>query len=66
MSSTDEPQMTAAEPAPSELLETVTAPAKVMRIGSMVKQLLEECGRAHSTRPVESASRRSTSVRSSN
>jgi Protein of unknown function (DUF2587) len=25
-----------------ELMETVTAPAKVMRIGSMVKQLLEE------------------------
>ncbi len=26
----------------AELMETVTAPAKVMRIGSMVKQLLEE------------------------
>ena len=30
-----------------ELVETITAPAKVMRIGSMVKQLLEE---AHATR----------------
>jgi hypothetical protein len=31
----------APEPEP-DLMETVTAPAKVMRIGSMVKQLLEE------------------------
>ena len=53
MSSTDEPQMTAAEPAPSELLETVTAPAKVMRIGSMVKQLLEEVRSS----PLDEASR---------
>ena len=30
------------ETSDSELMETVTAPAKVMRIGSMVKQLLEE------------------------
>ena len=36
-----------------ELVETVTAPAKVMRIGSMVKQLLEE---AHATR-LDEASR---------
>jgi Protein of unknown function (DUF2587) len=30
------------EPEEAEQVETVTAPAKVMRIGSMVKQLLEE------------------------
>ena len=36
-----------------ELVETITAPAKVMRIGSMVKQLLEE---AHATR-LDEASR---------
>ena len=45
--STEEPPgetteiVVAAEPEP-EQMETVTAPAKVMRIGSMVKQLLEE------------------------
>jgi hypothetical protein len=39
--------------AQEELLETITAPAKVMRIGSMVKQLLEE---AHATR-LDEASR---------
>ena len=43
----EEPTAEAAEvvvaPQPEpELMETVTAPAKVMRIGSMVKQLLEE------------------------
>ena len=32
----------AAEPAVEPITETVTEPAKVMRIGSMVKQLLEE------------------------
>ena len=53
MSSTEETQVTAAEPAPSELLETVTAPAKVMRIGSMVKQLLEEVRSS----PLDEASR---------
>ena len=42
MSSTEEPEVKAAEPAPADQFETVTAPAKVMRIGSMVKQLLEE------------------------
>jgi hypothetical protein len=40
--SSHEPQESTAEVVPAELLETVTAPAKVMRIGSMVKQLLEE------------------------
>ena len=47
--SNDQPQgetaavVVAPEPAPEEeQTETVTAPAKVMRIGSMVKQLLEE------------------------
>jgi hypothetical protein len=40
--SSEEPQERPAEAAPAEQLETVTAPAKVMRIGSMVKQLLEE------------------------
>jgi hypothetical protein len=53
MSSTEQPQVAAAEPAPSELLETVTAPAKVMRIGSMVKQLLEEVRSS----PLDEASR---------
>ena len=40
------------EPEP-EQMETVTAPAKVMRIGSMVKQLLEEVRSA----PLDDASR---------
>jgi hypothetical protein len=43
--SSEEPQQGGAAEvvvAQDELLETVTAPAKVMRIGSMVKQLLEE------------------------
>jgi hypothetical protein len=62
MSSTEEPQVTAAEAerpqaseptGPSDLLETVTAPAKVMRIGSMVKQLLEEVRSS----PLDEASR---------
>jgi hypothetical protein len=59
MSPTEEPQVTTAEverPQPSEpsdLLETVTAPAKVMRIGSMVKQLLEEVRSS----PLDEASR---------
>ena len=39
--STQEPQESA-EVVPADQFETVTAPAKVMRIGSMVKQLLEE------------------------
>jgi hypothetical protein len=38
---------------PQELHETVTEPAKVMRIGSMVKQLLEEVR----TSPLDEASR---------
>jgi hypothetical protein len=38
---------------PDELVETVSAPAKVMRIGSMVKQLLEEVR----TAPLDDASR---------
>ena len=40
-------------PAPEPLTETVTEPAKVMRIGSMVKQLLEEVR----TSPLDEASR---------
>jgi Protein of unknown function (DUF2587) len=51
--STEEPQDKPAEPAEPEQLETVTAPAKVMRIGSMVKQLLEEVRSS----PLDEASR---------
>ena len=40
-------------PIPEPLTETVTEPAKVMRIGSMVKQLLEEVR----TSPLDEASR---------
>jgi hypothetical protein len=46
--STDTPEILLPQPVapqnqqPEEQVETVTAPAKVMRIGSMVKQLLEE------------------------
>jgi len=43
----------AAEPAVEPITETVTEPAKVMRIGSMVKQLLEEAR----TSPLDEASR---------
>ena len=43
----------AAEPAVEPITETVTEPAKVMRIGSMVKQLLEEVR----TSPLDEASR---------
>ncbi|MEY2521624.1 MAG: hypothetical protein QOJ66_189 [Ilumatobacteraceae bacterium] len=35
-------EVVVAQPTEPDLTETVTAPAKVMRIGSMVKQLLEE------------------------
>ncbi len=42
-----------AAPEPEPLTETVTEPAKVMRIGSMVKQLLEEVR----TSPLDEASR---------
>src|SRR5258705_3386478 len=35
-------EVVAAQPPEPDMTETVTAPAKVMRIGSMVKQLLEE------------------------
>jgi hypothetical protein len=41
------------EPEPESITETVTEPAKVMRIGSMVKQLLEEAR----TSPLDVASR---------
>ena len=52
--SMEEPQGETAEiVVPAELTETVTAPAKVMRIGSMVKQLLEEVR----TSPLDEASR---------
>ena len=51
--STEEPQVPAADAAPAEQMETVTAPAKVMRIGSMVKQLLEEVRMS----PLDEASR---------
>ena len=50
--STQEPQETA-QVAPADQFETVTAPAKVMRIGSMVKQLLEEVRMS----PLDEASR---------
>ena len=42
-----------------EPVETVTAPAKVMRIGSMVKQLLEE---AHATRLDEASRERMAEI----
>ena len=41
-SSVERVEVVAAVPAESEPTETVSEPAKVMRIGSMVKQLLEE------------------------
>jgi len=46
-------QVTQAPPPAPEQTETVTEPAKVMRIGSMVKQLLEEVR----TSPLDEASR---------
>jgi len=45
--------------APEEQVETITAPAKVMRIGSMVKQLLEE---AHGTRLDEASRERMAEI----
>src|SRR5512143_3760092 len=54
--STEQTQTAAPEPVqpvPTEQTETVTAPAKVMRIGSMVKQLLEEVRSS----PLDEASR---------
>jgi Protein of unknown function (DUF2587) len=54
--STEEPKPEGTQvvvPEPSEQFETVTAPAKVMRIGSMVKQLLDEVR----TSPLDEASR---------
>ncbi len=45
--------------APVEQVETITAPAKVMRIGSMVKQLLEE---AHGTRLDEASRERMAEI----
>jgi hypothetical protein len=42
-----------AEEAPAQKSETIASPAKVMRIGSMVKQLLEEVRQA----PLDDASR---------
>ncbi len=42
-----------------ELVETITAPAKVMRIGSMVKQLLEE---THATRLDEASRERMAEI----
>jgi hypothetical protein len=42
-----------------EQVETITAPAKVMRIGSMVKQLLEE---AHGTRLDEASRERMAEI----
>ena len=39
---TEKAEVVVAQEAELDQLETVTAPAKVMRIGSMVKQLLEE------------------------
>jgi hypothetical protein len=55
----EHPEVVALEPtdvasaSPEEQTETVTEPAKVMRIGSMVKQLLEEVR----TSPLDEASR---------
>ncbi len=46
-------QVSPAAPSAPEQTETVTEPAKVMRIGSMVKQLLEEVR----TSPLDEASR---------
>ena len=51
--SMDEPKGEPAEVVAAEQFETVTAPAKVMRIGSMVKQLLEEVRSS----PLDEASR---------
>jgi hypothetical protein len=51
--STEEPQDKPVDVPPAEQFETVTAPAKVMRIGSMVKQLLEEVRSS----PLDEASR---------
>jgi Protein of unknown function (DUF2587). len=51
--STEEPQDKPAEVDSPEQYETVTAPAKVMRIGTMVKQLLEEVRSS----PLDDASR---------
>jgi hypothetical protein len=45
--------------ASEEQVETITAPAKVMRIGSMVKQLLEE---AHGTRLDEASRERMAEI----
>lgn len=53
---TAQPELVEVAPAahaPEPLTETVTEPAKVMRIGSMVKQLLEEVR----TSPLDEASR---------
>ena len=47
------PPVPAPAPEPESVTETVTEPAKVMRIGSMVKQLLEEAR----TSPLDVASR---------
>lgn len=49
----DETQLVAMMQSDPSATETVTAPAKVMRIGSMVKQLLEEVR----TSPLDDASR---------
>ncbi|MGB8858924.1 MAG: bacterial proteasome activator family protein [Ilumatobacteraceae bacterium] len=55
--STEQPEVLPSGPPPEahapEVTETVTEPAKVMRIGSMVKQLLEEAR----TSPLDEASR---------
>lgn len=45
------------------LADMVEQPAKVMRIGTMIKQLLEEVRAAPWTTPAAAASRRSTSPR---
>ncbi|MEI8321631.1 MAG: proteasome activator [Actinomycetes bacterium] len=65
MSTSDEPLVSevvtsaSAPGAQEELVETITAPAKVMRIGSMVKQLLEE---AHGTRLDEASRERMAEI----
>ena len=46
------------------ITDLVEQPAKVMRIGSMIRQLLEEVKAAPSTRPAATGSRRSTRPRS--
>ena len=49
-----------------QVTDLIEQPAKVMRIGSMIKQLLEEVRSAHSMTPAALSSKRSISARSPN